>query len=245
MSPSQCRITLPDAWRQDAVIDAGIVVGTLGDGGQRAAGHHDGAAAEALDEIELFLIGGDHIVERAGGARRQLVGAGAGGKVGALDSPRLGDRAADQLPGVLPSRNPCRAAKCPSPRRCGSRATRDDGERPSSRPNRPRRRAHGSVMPKRIGDDMGRGIGDARLNCAPARRLTGCADQGVAGAMRPSSSGKVERASISSAVDGAYNWNVPKNQDALCIWPLLQSGCCIAAREPFAGMTFSRRSAIV
>ena len=102
MSPSQCRMTLPEAWRQDAVVDRDIVVRALGDRRQRAAGHHDRLAALPFDESELLFIGGDHIVERPGGARRQMVGAGARSEVGAFDGARLGDRAADQFLRICP-----------------------------------------------------------------------------------------------------------------------------------------------
>ena len=58
------------------------------------------------------------------------------------------------------SRAPCRAARCPSPRRHRSRATTDDGERRAWRPSRSPRRAT-DRLGERIGDDVRGRVGNA------------------------------------------------------------------------------------
>ena len=127
--------------RQDAVIDARIVVRSAGGAGQRPARHQDDAAAQRLDRLDLLLIGADHVVDRDVGPGREVVGAGAAGdqRVG----PALGrvERTADQLAAPSASRAPCRAARCPSPRRRRGRGPRDSGGRRWSCPSRSPHRA--------------------------------------------------------------------------------------------------------
>ena len=77
------------------------------------------------------------------------------------------------------SRGPCRAARCPSPRRRPGRATRGAADRRWSRPSRSRPCSHGSTRGERIGDDVRGRVGDAveRAASAPARERRAAAQR--------------------------------------------------------------------
>ena len=127
--------------RQHASVDQRVVVGRARAGGERAARHQDDAAAGRLDRRALLLVGGDDLVERAIRAGRKVVGAGAREDDRARNAPRFAHASAGSARARSASRAPCRAARCPSPRRRRSRATTGGGGRRASRPSRRRRRA--------------------------------------------------------------------------------------------------------
>ena len=159
MSPSQCRITGCLTWAQDAVVDGGVVLGAASAGGQGAAGHQDHARALALDERDLLFIGAGDILQRSCLARLQMIGAGAAGDDRARRGGGLGGRAPDQLLGRLPAQ-PHAALR--GIHRLGDRQP----ERPEVMPVGERglpiepRIGHRIAIGKRIGDDVGGGIGD-------------------------------------------------------------------------------------
>ena len=146
--------------RQDAVVDMKIVLRPLGDGRQRAARHHDRLAAQPLDEADLLLVGGDDIVEAPGRAGRQVIGARARGEIGAGNGLRFRNRSGNQLLGALPVKS---HAALRSVHRLGDPEAKRpqmaaEGHRALPVHRRPR---PWIVHGKRVGDDMGGGIGDA------------------------------------------------------------------------------------
>lgn len=196
--------------RQDAVIDADIVVRPFGNCRQRPAGHHDRLAAEPFDKSELLFIGLDDVIDCFGGGGRQMVGAGARGEIGAIDRARLGDRAADQFLRV-----------CPVETHAALRRVHRFGDAEAQPPqmvterHRPLpvdhrsgpRIGHG----ERIGNDVRGGIGDTRKSRADVR-LHGLADQRVPGAADTlTRQGNVHPSLPSQRT----KWNVPINQGPL------------------------------
>ncbi len=87
---------------ENAAVHFGVIVGRLGGGGERAARHQDNAAAAGFDGFDLLFIGGDHVVERDRGRRRQLIGADAREHDGARHVAGRRDRAPDQFQRIVP-----------------------------------------------------------------------------------------------------------------------------------------------
>ena len=160
--------------RQDAVVDAQIVVGAARGAHQRAARHQDDAAAQRLDRLDLLLIGADHVVDRDAGVGGEMVGAGAARDQRA--GPVLGrvERAPDQLKRGRPVDA---HAALRGVHRLGDAepevpdvVAEGDGLVPVDRGIEP-----GIVVGERIGGDVHRRIGDAakRWRIAPLPRGTG------------------------------------------------------------------------
>ncbi len=83
--------------RQDAIVDPGVVVGVATNFRECARRHQDDLAAGLFDGLDLLFIGADHVIDRFGVFRREVIGAGAGGHQ--RTAARLGrlDRALDQF----------------------------------------------------------------------------------------------------------------------------------------------------
>ena len=147
--------------RQDAVVDAQIIVRAARGAHQRAARHQDDAAAQRLDRLDLLLIGADHVVDGDAGVGGEMIGAGAAGDQRAR--PVLGgvERAADQLQRGRPVDA---HAALRGVHRLGDAepeipdvVAERDGLVPVDRGVEP-----GIVVGERIGGDVHRRIGDAR-----------------------------------------------------------------------------------
>ena len=149
------------AWLQHAVVDAFVVGRALGHARQRAAGHDDQLAAELFDRRHLLFVGADHVVDRLGVFRRQVVGAAAAGQEGAGHVLARRRCSGGSVPATWASRAPCRAAPCPSPRpRPGPCATAAGGRR-WWRPSRSRIAATGRWRRSGVGHHVRGRIGDA------------------------------------------------------------------------------------
>ena len=131
--------------RQDAVIDARIIVRSARRAGQRPAGHQDDAAAHAFDGLDLLLIGADDVVDRDIRPWRQVIGAHAAGDQRVRTALAQRRANAGSAPARHASRAPCRAARCPSPRRRRGRDPRDSDGRRWSCPSRSPSSSHGSL----------------------------------------------------------------------------------------------------
>ena len=130
--------------------------------------------AGRLDRLDLLLVGANDVVDAARRGRIEMVGAGAAGEAAVAVGLRRGGRAADQFQRVRPveahaalggvHRLGDGEAEAPEVPAVG------DGRVPVDRRRQPR-----IDVGARIGDDMGRGIGDAierarRLGRKGARR---------------------------------------------------------------------------
>ena len=90
----------PVGLAQQVQVHAQIVLAGPGARGQRPAGHQDHAGPGGLHQVQLLLVGLDHVRQRMP-ARRQLIGARPAGDDGVpLGSARR--RAGDQLPRLSP-----------------------------------------------------------------------------------------------------------------------------------------------
>ena len=218
--PASAGSTLSGGLAEDAVVDAGHSRrATFGDCRQRAAGHHDRPAALRLDEAELLLIGGDHVVERSWRRRRR--------------DGRCRRREARSAPcdGAAPRRSsggsvPCAFAQSKPMPRCevSIASAMLEAERPQMMPERQRRvpvddrRRPGIGHRERIGDDMGRGIGDARESRRRSPAATGVAGQSCSVAIGRRAAGKTMSIGMPpSMAIASYKWNVPINQEPLTI----------------------------
>ena len=118
---------------EDTVVDAGVVVGAARGFGEGPARHQDDAPAEGFDRGDLLLVGGDDIVDGRAGAGHELVGAGAGGnqRAGRALARHRPSGGSARAPRASPG--PCRAARCPWPRRRRGRGPRDDARKATVR----------------------------------------------------------------------------------------------------------------
>ena len=85
----------------------------------------------------------------------------------------LGHRRGGSAPARSASRGPCRAARCPSPRRRRGRGPTGGGGRRACASQSIAGVEPGIVVGERVGDDMRRGVGDAREVARRARRASG------------------------------------------------------------------------
>ena len=126
---------------ENAVVDPGVVVRRPRGLHQRAARHQDDAAAELLDRGALLLVGADHVVDRDVRRRLQDDRCRRRSRSARRESPARRRACAGSVPARSASPSPCRAARCPSPRRRRGRATRDGAGNPWWCPSRSRHRA--------------------------------------------------------------------------------------------------------
>ena len=145
---------------QHLPVRAHIVVRAVGHPHQCAAGHEDDAAAELLNGGELLVVSAQDIVQCAR-VRRD--------RADRCRSRRRSGRPADHecppacggsAPALRASPGPCRAGRCPSPRRCRARGRADAADRPGWRTSRSRL-PRSDRAAQRVGHDMCRGEGDA------------------------------------------------------------------------------------
>ena len=162
---------------QHARVDGEIVLRTSRDARQCAACHEDNTTAELLDRVQLVEIGADDVVDRASIFRIELVGAAA-----RIDHratiPSGGEGAGDELASVWPIET---HAALGGVHGFGDRKALVEqiGAKAESLVPIDCGRAGRIIVGQRIGDDMGRGKGDAVPGGRTGRRDKRRADEAI------------------------------------------------------------------